>query len=61
MLCDQAEVTGPRQAHAQFAEKSRTVTLANCDTGQLRHIRDVIDGVLAGYSVNEIGLPKNSW
>jgi hypothetical protein len=54
------KVIGPRQAHAQFAEKSRTVTLANCDIGQLRH-SDVIHDVLAGYSVNEIGLPKNSW
>jgi hypothetical protein len=25
------KVIGPRQAHAQFAEKSRTVTLANYD------------------------------
>jgi hypothetical protein len=47
-------VIGPRQAHAQFAEKSRTVTLANYDIAML-----FIHDVLAGYNVNEI--PKNSW
>jgi hypothetical protein len=45
MLCDQAESYGPRQAHAQFTDKSRTVTMASYDIAML-YMHDV----LAGYS-----------